>query len=269
MMPRYRRFLCAVVLLIGAFISTGTAAAQENGQAVYEANCAGCHQADGSGIPGSFPPLAGNPDAADGTYVESVIREGLSGPIEGPDGTYDGVMPSLSRLSDADIEAVVAYVATFASGATDTTATTIVQSTVADPGKGERLFRGSATFANGGPACGACHAAGDNSQMGGSGLGPDLTGVVARFGGRPGITAAILNPAFPTMQPLFADKLLTDDEAADLVAYLETLDGRQSDQGIDGLLIVGLGGLVLLMVFTVIVFRRPRFPYVQKLRSRS
>ncbi|WP_350636938.1 cytochrome c, partial [Pseudoalteromonas sp. GW168-MNA-CIBAN-0100] len=28
------------------------------GQRVYEANCMACHQANGEGIPGAFPPLA-------------------------------------------------------------------------------------------------------------------------------------------------------------------------------------------------------------------
>jgi len=269
MMSRYRLFLWVSVLSLGVLLSTGMAAAQDDGKAVYDTNCAACHQADGSGIPGSFPPLAGNPDAADGGYVESVIREGRSGPLEAPSGPYDGTMPPFGQLSDAEIEAVVAYVATFASGEVATTVTPIIQSTEGGSDQGERLFRGSATFAAGGPACGACHAAGDNTQMGGSGLGPDLTGIVARFGGRQGITAALLNPPFPTMQPLFADAPLAEAEVADLVAFLETLDGEQSGRGIDGLLVVGLGGLVLLLVFTVIVFRRPKFPYVQKLRSRA
>ncbi len=33
----------------------------EEGAAVYAANCASCHQADGRGLAGAFPPLAGNP----------------------------------------------------------------------------------------------------------------------------------------------------------------------------------------------------------------
>jgi len=267
MMARYLRFLWVVLLLLGALLATGTALAQEDGRGIYEANCASCHQSDGSGAPGVFPPLAGNPAAADGEYVESVVRNGQAGPLEGPGGPYDGEMPPFGHLSDAEIDAVIGFVATLAAHDPGATVTTVGQPTEGDPQRGESLFRGSAAFAAGGPACGACHAAGDNTQMGGSGLGPDLTGVVARFGGRPGITATLLNPPFPTMQPLFGDDPLTEAEAADVAAYLETLDGRESPQGIDALIFIGVGGLAILLVFTVVVFRRPRFPYVQKLRS--
>ena len=33
----------------------------ERGQKVYAANCVACHQANGRGLPGSFPPLDGDP----------------------------------------------------------------------------------------------------------------------------------------------------------------------------------------------------------------
>ena len=32
-----------------------------DGQALYTATCAACHQAEGTGLPGAFPPLAGSP----------------------------------------------------------------------------------------------------------------------------------------------------------------------------------------------------------------
>ena len=31
------------------------------GETAYNANCAACHQANGAGIPGVFPPIAGGP----------------------------------------------------------------------------------------------------------------------------------------------------------------------------------------------------------------
>ena len=31
-----------------------------NGEAIYNANCSGCHQKDGSGIPGVFPAMTGS-----------------------------------------------------------------------------------------------------------------------------------------------------------------------------------------------------------------
>jgi mono/diheme cytochrome c family protein len=80
------------------------------GAEVYAASCASCHQAGGAGIPGQFPPLAGNPNVDDAAYVDDVIRNGLSGKVEVNGETYDAVMPAQSTLSDDDIAAVIAYI---------------------------------------------------------------------------------------------------------------------------------------------------------------
>ncbi len=71
------------------------------GEKVYTANCASCHQADGKGIPGAFPALAGS-KIANGDKTEH-IRIAL----EGVPGT---AMPAFGpQLSDPDIAAVVSY----------------------------------------------------------------------------------------------------------------------------------------------------------------
>ena len=76
---------------------------------LYVDHCAGCHQAKGRGLPGVFPPLAGNgvvvaPDAAN---IIKVVLEGV--PAKG--GYIP--MPSLARqLSDAQIAEISNYVRT-------------------------------------------------------------------------------------------------------------------------------------------------------------
>jgi cytochrome c5 len=80
----------------------------DDGAAIYQAKCAACHQPDGTGIPGTFPPLADNPHIADTDYVASVIENGLSGEIEVNGVTYDGQMPVLG-LSDAEASAVISF----------------------------------------------------------------------------------------------------------------------------------------------------------------
>ena len=49
------------------------------GAQLYTDNCSGCHQAQGRGIPGVFPPLAGNPVvvAADPNNIVKVIDRGI------------------------------------------------------------------------------------------------------------------------------------------------------------------------------------------------
>jgi mono/diheme cytochrome c family protein len=84
----------------------------DRGAIIYMANCSRCHQANGRGVAGSFPPLAGNPSVTgDPERVIHVVKYGLSGQISVDGKSYMGLMPaSQSRLSDADIAAVVTYI---------------------------------------------------------------------------------------------------------------------------------------------------------------
>lgn len=88
---------------------------EELGEQVYTANCSSCHQANGQGIPGAFPPLAGHvPDllAPDGgrTYLIDTLLYGLQGQIRVSGQTYNGVMPAWGHLSDEQIAAVANFV---------------------------------------------------------------------------------------------------------------------------------------------------------------
>ena len=80
------------------------------GETVYTTSCSSCHQPAGIGLSGQFPPLAGNPRVDDSAYVEEVITNGQSGELVVGGVTYDGVMPSLSTLSDDDTAAVIAFI---------------------------------------------------------------------------------------------------------------------------------------------------------------
>ena len=83
----------------------------EQGEALYLANCAACHQPDGSGLAGAFPPLAGSDYLArDRKAVLGAAMFGLSGPITVNGVAYDAVMPSLGHLADAELAAILTYV---------------------------------------------------------------------------------------------------------------------------------------------------------------
>lgn len=81
------------------------------GEAVYLANCAACHQPNGKGLAGAFPPLAGS-DFLQGNRREVMATAlfGRSGPITVNGVEYNGVMPSLGHLADADLAAALSYV---------------------------------------------------------------------------------------------------------------------------------------------------------------
>ena len=81
------------------------------GEGVYNANCAACHQPNGQGLAGAFPPLAES-DYLQGNRndVISAALFGLSGPITVNGVDYNGVMPSLGHLQDEDLAAAITYV---------------------------------------------------------------------------------------------------------------------------------------------------------------
>src|SRR5690606_26977369 len=95
-----------------------------------------------------------------------------------------------------------------------------------DPAAGQRLFTGETPLQNGGVACMACHSVSGTGALGGGALGPDLTNVVSRMG-EAGVAASLRNIVFPTMIGPFQNRPLTEQEQADLVAFLRDADRRR------------------------------------------
>lgn len=79
------------------------------GATLYRTSCATCHQANGMGVPGAFPPLAGDPvvTAEDPTRHIEIVLYGLQGKtINGVD--YATIMPPFSeQLSDEEVAAII------------------------------------------------------------------------------------------------------------------------------------------------------------------
>ena len=73
-------------------------------------NCVACHQANGEGIPGAFPPLAKSDFLnANKEKVIGVLINGLKGEIVVNSKVYNGVMPAIN-LSDEDMANVLTCV---------------------------------------------------------------------------------------------------------------------------------------------------------------
>jgi mono/diheme cytochrome c family protein len=86
--------------------------ANANGAKVFQTNCSSCHQPDGKGVPGTFPPLAGNPLViSDPKFVIHIVKYGLTGKIAVQGHAFNGIMPPWgSQLSNGDIADVITYV---------------------------------------------------------------------------------------------------------------------------------------------------------------
>jgi len=88
-----------------------TPASGAGGQRLYQTYCMGCHQAEGQGIPGTFPPLAKSDYllAETSRSIDTVVN-GLHGPIEVNGQQYNGTMPPMGHLQDEEIADILSYV---------------------------------------------------------------------------------------------------------------------------------------------------------------
>ena len=81
------------------------------GQALFTGTCSTCHQGNGEGMPGVFPPLAKSDYiAADPKRVPQIILHGLQGPVTVNGKDYTSVMPPMSQLTDDEVANISTYV---------------------------------------------------------------------------------------------------------------------------------------------------------------
>jgi mono/diheme cytochrome c family protein len=104
-----------MVLILLPALTSGLARA--GGSDMFQTNCLICHQADGQGLPGMYPPLADSIGGyvaipAGRAYLVHVVSFGMTGAISAHDEKYDGVMQPWPQLSDGDLADVLNYALT-------------------------------------------------------------------------------------------------------------------------------------------------------------
>ena len=84
----------------------------EKGKQVYMGLCFACHQPDGKGLPGAFPPLAGSDFMqADRERAIRIVLKGLTGPVTVNGKTINSAMPPQEAvLTDQQIANALTYV---------------------------------------------------------------------------------------------------------------------------------------------------------------
>ncbi|OZB20355.1 MAG: hypothetical protein B7X58_01270 [Marinobacter sp. 34-60-7] len=114
-------FVAATLLSVSVPVSAAENTRFERGSEVYNQQCAACHQAQGQGIPGSFPPQKNHTaqmyNATDGIggrrYLGHVLQYGLTGPIKVDGTSYNGNMPAWGgALTSQQMADVLNYVLT-------------------------------------------------------------------------------------------------------------------------------------------------------------
>jgi len=81
------------------------------GQQLFTGTCSVCHQANGAGIPGVFPPLAQSSlIAEDPKRPINIVLRGLSGKVTVNAKEYNSVMPPMTQLNDDEIANILTFV---------------------------------------------------------------------------------------------------------------------------------------------------------------
>ena len=91
--------------------------ASAGGEEIFTFHCAVCHQPNGKGIPGLYPPLADSigsyvkvPQGR--VYLVQVVSFGMTGPIAVRGQSYNGLMQPWPSLSDDDVAQVLNFALT-------------------------------------------------------------------------------------------------------------------------------------------------------------
>lgn len=81
------------------------------GARIYNSYCASCHQADGKGATGRFPPIyATDWVSGDKNRLIGIVLNGLEGSIEVNGEIYDNVMPPHTFLDDEEVAALLSHI---------------------------------------------------------------------------------------------------------------------------------------------------------------
>lgn len=196
----------------------------EEGRAVYEENCAACHQPNGEGIPPNFPALDGNEKLADHALIVIQVRAGKE------------AMPAFPQLTVEEVGAVASYVRSAWSnnyGPVSTAEAAEVLEGVEVREAERSIWDGVYTTAQADSArlyylgaCAPCHGrrmngAPDEADMS---PGPPLAGVAFRraWDGR---TLGALFEYMRTTMPVRNPGQLSDQRYADIIAYMLDYDG--------------------------------------------
>ena len=195
-----------LVMLVSAAVALAAVRARGDDPAarLYVDSCAACHTiGQGAGVGPDLLPATQRPK--DALRIAVMKMEDNVGPL-----TNAQVESMVDLLKSADVTKRLAAL-------TQPAAQVAVTLPHGSQPNGRRLFFGEKPLANGGPPCFGCHAV---ASRGGN-LAVDLTSVQARIGPS-ALMSATATPPFPMMKTAYAHRPVTQEEALDLAAFLES-----------------------------------------------
>ena len=222
-MGAHKKFVCGLVGLAWLALATpshaddASSATLEDGENLFNENCAACHQEDGIGEPGVAPSLT-NPELlsiASDKFLEATVR----------DGRVDTGMPPFAHLGRSQVRAIVAYLRAHARGPNRAEAVAAEPAAHGDPRLGKQWYEN---------ICSTCHGVdGDGYFAGGTGTAIGLPGFLDKVSDgfiRETIRNGRSNTRMRGFQGPEGLANLSDREIDDIIVYLRGLGARQPEE---------------------------------------
>lgn len=200
----------------------------DQGKELFGKQCASCHTIGGGDSGG--PDLKGVVAKRPHEWLETVIMEPnkLTASKDQVQAElikkYGYEMPNLGIGHD-DALKIITYLGGAGGSGAETTPLpagemVMAAATPEQIALGKALFTGAKRFSKGGAACVACHPFNNPGIEGGNLARADLVASYEKMGEQ-GMRGALKALKFPTMKWIYADRSLTDEEAAALIAFYQ------------------------------------------------
>ncbi len=259
------------IVLAQSEIDTESARIAEQGESIFLQRCSACHTVGGGDKP-MGPDLAGVTEKRDRAWLERIIQEPGKLIAEGDTAAlelkekYGMVMPAM-KLSPEQLEAVLTFLG--APGEKDhhlaevTAKVPVKQLARGEPERGKALYVGTAAFKNGGAPCLACHgvAAEGLGLAAGASYNIDLTDFFENYGAE-GVVSMLETLPFPSMEPIYNERPLTEDEQQDLAAFFEAISGQEPAR-VQGAFVLQAGGVFMALAIIAFFYGQKRLRKVR------
>lgn len=247
------RFVTAIAVFV--FLPLIPVLAQKTGEQIFKETCTACHTIGKGKLVG--PDLADVQNRHSEEWIRNFVKSSQT-VIKSGDKYADSLfkafnqmpMPDHSNLKDDEIKGLIAYIST--QGSTPATATASTAALKGNSNRGRDLFDGKIRFTNRGAACNSCHNVDMKGFISGGALGKDLTHAITRLSA-PGVAGIVSGLPFPQMKATYGTRPVTDQEIADITAFLTAADKPVPPKTFTSnvgsyLLVWGAAGFVILLI---------------------
>lgn len=260
--------LCLAIVIL---CCSSAAMGQADGQKLFESRCYSCHNIGGGDKQG--PDLKGVTDRRTTEWIAEFTKSPATMRSKDPVAAElfkkfaPTIMPDQSLTPD-ELTAIIDLIKNLSAKnemfvpAGAKLARAIVPG---DVEAGQKLFTGQTKLANGAASCNSCHGVNGTGGLGGGTLGPDLTAANIKYRD-PELISILQNPNFPTMNTIFTNHKLTDEEVVQLFAFLQNAKLTHPNAAVvptqaaattqPGFLILGFGTATLALIVMNVFWRR-------------